>query len=114
MYTASFCSWHQFRLDFVSVRLKTDLCPCDQAGLQMRLEETVSRYGGMLRIYWINSRGQSRGGVLLALGLGDGLTVVILIKCKHKYNIEGRSRYNGCHGKEIGIKYSECVSVFLP
>jgi hypothetical protein len=42
--------------------------------LRLRIEETASRYGGQLRIYWISSRGQPTVGGLPAWGLGGRLT----------------------------------------
>jgi hypothetical protein len=34
-------------------------------------------------------------------------------QCTYKRNIEARSRNHCCHGKAIGIRYSECVFVAL-
>jgi hypothetical protein len=42
--------------------------------LGLRIEETASRYGGYLRIYWISSRRQPTVGGPPAWRLGGGLT----------------------------------------
>jgi hypothetical protein len=49
--------------------------------LRLRMEETPSRYGGWLRIYWISTRGQPTRGGPPACGLGVGLTTP---HCKNK------------------------------
>jgi hypothetical protein len=42
--------------------------------LRLQMEETASRNGGYLRIYWIRGCGQPTGDGSTALGLGWGLT----------------------------------------
>jgi hypothetical protein len=50
--------------------------------LGLRIEETASRSGGQLRIYWISSRGQTTVGGPPAWGLVGGLTT---LPCKTQY-----------------------------
>jgi len=38
--------------------------------LGLRMEETASRYGGQLRIYWISSRGKPTVGGYIAWAVG--------------------------------------------
>jgi hypothetical protein len=40
-----------------------------------------------------------------------GVDIRLILKCTYKRNIEARSRYDCCSGKETSITYSECVSV---
>jgi hypothetical protein len=42
--------------------------------VRLRMEKTVSRCGGYLRLYWISSDGQPKRGGPLAGGLCLGLT----------------------------------------
>jgi len=43
--------------------------------LGFRMEESVSRYEALLRMYWITSSGQPKRGGPSTSGLGDGLTI---------------------------------------
>jgi hypothetical protein len=52
--------------------------------LELRKEETDSRYGGQLRIYWISSRGQLTRTGPQAWMLGEGLTTLPSKKKKKK------------------------------
>jgi hypothetical protein len=69
---------------------KYEICPSMLGGplittawrvLRLRMEETPSRYGGKLRIYWLRSRGQPTRGGSPARGLGVRLTNP---RCKNK------------------------------